>query len=94
MNKAWTFYPDYIVGDTTGNIWIIETKGGEDSYGNSKNIDIKIENKYEALKTYAQKYNLKWGFIRDIEDQIYMSCADEYKEDMKDESWVNVKFVL
>ena len=21
--------------------------------------DIKIENKYEALKTYAQKYNLK-----------------------------------
>lgn len=94
MNKAWTFYPDYIVGDTAGNIWIIETKGGEDSYGNSKNIDIKIENKYEALKTYAQKYNLKWGFIRDIEDQIYMSCADEYKEDMKDESWVNVKFVL
>lgn len=94
MNKAWTFYPDYIVGDITGNIWIIETKGGEDSYGNSKNIDIKIENKYEALKTYAQKYNLKWGFIRDIEDQIYMSCADEYKEDMKDESWVNVKFVL
>ena len=92
MNKAWTFYPDYIVGDTKGNIWIIETKGGEDSYGNSKNIDIKIENKYEALKTYAQKYNLKWGFIRDIEDQIFISYADEYKEDMKDESWINVKF--
>ena len=94
MNKAWTFYPDYIVGDTSGNIWIIETKGGEDAYGNSKNIDIKIENKYEALKTYAEKYNLKWGFIRDIDQEIYLSNANEYVEDMKDESWVNVKFVL
>ena len=94
MNKAWTFYPDYIVGDTKGNIWIIETKGGEDIYGNSKNIDIKIENKFEALKTYAEKYKLKWGFVRDIEDQIFISNANEYKEDMKDESWVNIKFVL
>ena len=93
-NKAWTFYPDYIVGDTKGNIWIIETKGGEDIYGNSKNIDIKIENKYEALKAYAEKYNLKWGFIRDIEDQIFISNASEYKDDMKDESWINVKNVL
>ena len=94
MNKAWTFYPDYIVGDTKGNIWIIETKGGEDSYGNSKNIDIKIENKYEALKAYANKYNLKWGFIRDIDNEIFISNSDEYREDMKDPSWVNVKFEL
>lgn len=93
-NKTWTFYPDYIVGDTKGNIWIIETKGGEDVYGNSKNIDIKIENKYEALKNYAKKYNLKWGFIRDIEKEIFISNADEYVEDMKDSRWVNVKFVL
>ena len=94
MNKAWTFYPDYIVGDKKGNIWIIETKGGEDIYGNSKNIDIKIENKFEALKTYAEKYKLKWGFVRDIENEIFISNANEYKEDMKDESWVNIKFVL
>lgn len=94
MNKAWTFYPDYIVGDTKGNIWIIETKGGEDIYGNSKNIDIKIENKFEALKTYAQKYKLKWGFVRDIENEIFLSNSDEYIEDMKDSSWVNIKFML
>ena len=94
MNKAWTFYPDYIVGDTAGNIWIIETKGGEDSYGYSKNIDIKVENKYQALKVYAEKYNLKWGFIRDIDDLIFISNGDEYIEDMKDNSWTNVKFYL
>lgn len=94
MNKAWTFYPDYIIQDKDNNVWIIETKGGEDSYGNSKNIDIKIENKYEALKRYAQKYNLKWGFIRDIDDLIFISNAEEYVDDMKDYSWTNVKFVL
>ena len=91
MNKAWTFYPDYIVGDTKGNIWIIETKGGEDAYGYSKNIDIKIENKYEALKTYAQKYNLKWGFVRDIDEELYISNADDYIEDMKSTNWMNLK---
>lgn len=94
MNKAWTFYPDYIVGDTAGNIWIIETKGGEDSYGYSKNIDIKVENKYQALKVYAEKHNLKWGFIRDIDNLIFISNSDEYVEDMKDNSWTNVKFYL
>ncbi|MBR2705501.1 MAG: DEAD/DEAH box helicase family protein [Clostridia bacterium] len=94
MNKAWTFYPDYIVGDNEGNIWIIETKGGEDSYGHSKNIDIKVENKFQALKVYAEKYNLKWGFIRDIDDVIFMSNGNEYVEDMKDNSWTNVKFYL
>lgn len=94
MNKAWTFYPDYIVGDTAGNTWIIETKGGEDTYGYSKNIDIKVENKYQALKAYAEKYKLKWGFIRDIEDLIFISNSDEYVEDMKDRSWTNVKFYL
>ena len=52
MNKAWTFYPDYIVGDTKGNIWIIETKGGEDAYGYSKNIDIKIENGFRMESVY------------------------------------------
>lgn len=92
MNKAWTFYPDYIVGDTAGNIWIIETKGGEDSYGYSKNIDIKVENKYQALKVYAEKYSLKWGFIRDIDDIIFISNSEEYVEDMKDKSWTNVKY--
>ena len=94
MNKAWTFYPDYIVGDTAGNIWIIETKGGEDQYGYSKNIDIKVENKYQALKTYAETHNLKWGFVRDIDDLIFISSANEYVEDMKDYSWTNIKFVL
>lgn len=94
MNKAWTFYPDYIIQDTAGKVWIIETKGGEDEYGNSKNIDIKIENKYESLKAYAKKYKINWGFIRDINEEIFISYADEYKEEMKNKNWINVKEIL
>lgn len=94
MNKAWTFYPDYIVKDINDNVWIIETKGGEDEYGHSKNIDIKVENKYQSLKRYAQKHNLKWGFIRDINDEIFISNTEDYIEEMNDSSWKNVKTIL
>lgn len=94
MNKAWTFYPDYILQDTEGYTWIIETKGGEDYLGNSKNVDIKIENKYEVLKNYANKHNLKWGFVRDIGQELYISYADNYIEDMKNDNWINIKNII
>lgn len=96
VGKQWLFYPDYIIKDNNDNIWIIETKGGEDKSGNSKNIDIKIENKYEVLKNYSIKHNIKWGFVRDSDkdDEIYISFADKYIEDMKDESWINVENII
>lgn len=90
INKAWTFYPDYILEDIEGNVWIIETKGGENLSGKSKNIDIKVENKYEVLKNYAEKYNVKWGFVRDIGKSLYISNSEKYVEDMKDNSWKNL----
>ena len=94
MNKAWTFYPDYILQDNEGYTWVIETKGGEDSQGNSKNIDIEVENKYEVLKKYARNHNLKWGFVRDIGQELYISNAENYIDDMKNENWINVKELL
>ena len=94
MNKAWTFYPDYILQDNEGYTWIIETKGGEDSQGNSKNIDIEVENKYEVLKKYARNHNLKWGFVRDIGQELYISNAENYIDDMKNENWINIKELL
>ena len=94
MNKAWTFYPDYILQDTEGYTWIIETKGGEDYLGNSKNVDRKIENKSEVLKNYANKHNLKWGFVRDIGQELYISYVDNYIEDMKNDNWINIKNII
>ena len=95
VGKLWAFYPDYILQDISGNTWIIEAKGGEDAEGKSKNIDIKVENKFAVLKNYAEKYNFKWGFVRDYDknDSLYI-CNTEYTEDMDKENWVKLKDVL
>ena len=88
VNHKWHFYPDFIVCDKYNKIWIIETKGGENADGESKNIDIKVENKFEALKEYANKYNVNWGFVRDYDknESLYL-CNTEYTEDMENENW-------
>lgn len=85
ISKQWLFYPDYIVHLKDETDWIIETKGGESS-GHSKNIDMQIENKFIAFKQYAKKYNLHWGFVRDIDEELFINNT-EYVEDMSDDSW-------
>lgn len=95
VNHKWHFYPDFIVCDKDNKIWIIETKGGESTTGESKNIDIKVENKFEALKEYANKYNVNWGFVRDYDknDSLYL-CNTEYTEDMENENWILLKEIF
>ena len=85
FQKQWLFYPDYIVKLTDGNIWIIETKGGMQS-GHTKNIDIKVENKFLAFKEYAKRYYVNWGFVRDIDEKLYL-CNTEYTDDMTSDNW-------
>ena len=95
VGKKWSFYPDYILQDINGNTWIVETKGGENAEGESKNIDIKVENKFLVLKNYAEKYNLKWGFVRDYDknDSLYI-CNTTYTEDMNNDNWINIEQIL
>lgn len=85
LEKQWLFYPDYIIHMKDGTNWIIETKGGQQS-GYSKNIDLQVENKFIAFKEYAQRYNLKWGFVRDLNEELYINNT-EYVDDMSDDSW-------
>ena len=76
------FYPDYIIQSTNGDIWIIEAKGGLTADGDSNNIDQYAKNKFESLKEYASRHqNLKWGFIRAVGTQIYLSNT-EWDEDV------------
>ena len=89
LEKQWLFYPDYIVKKKNGEVWIIETKGGE-SYGYSKNIDLQMGNKFIAFKDYAERYNLKWGFVRDIDEQLYINNT-MFVEDMSDEHWIPIE---
>ena len=70
--KQWLFYPDYIVKTNDGQVWLIETKGGEVA-GHSKNIDIQVENKFIAFKQYAEKYKLNFGFVRDINEDLFIN---------------------
>ncbi len=95
VNHKWHFYPDFIVCDKDNKIWIIETKGGENADGESKNIDIKVENKFEALKEYANKYNVNWGFVRDYDknESLYI-CNTEYTEDMENDNWMLLKNIF
>lgn len=95
IGKKWAFYPDYILQDDQGNTWIIETKGGENIYGESKNIDIKVENKFAILKEYATKHDLKWGFVRDYDktDSLYI-CNTEYTENMNSDNWLKLEEIL
>ena len=83
--KQWLFYPDYIVKTKDGEVWIIETKGGEVG-GHSKNIDVQVGNKFRAFKRYAGAHKLKWGFVRDIDEELFINNT-EYVEDMSDPSW-------
>ena len=95
VNKKWNFYPDFIVCDKNNKIWIIETKGGENAEGESKNIDIKVENKFEALKEYSKKYNIKWGFVRDYEKNNHLYfCNTEYTDEMENDNWILLEDII
>lgn len=89
LQKQWLFYPDYIVQKENGETWLIETKGGEVS-GHSKNIDMQMGNKFLAFKRYAEQYGLKWGFVRDEDEQLYINNT-EFVESMADEHWVAIE---
>ena len=90
--KQWLFYPDYIVKLTSGDVWIIETKGGMNA-GHTKNIDIQVENKFKAFKNYAQRYNILWGFVRDIDEDLYL-CNTEYTEEMIGDNWQSIEGIF
>lgn len=92
VQVQWLFYPDYIIKKKDGTVWIIETKGGE-SKGQDRNIDIQIGNKFNAFKRYAEEKNLNWGFVRDLDNQLYINNT-EFVQDMSNEHWVDLNEVF
>ena len=81
------FYPDFIIQMKNGDIYIIETKGGEDIKGCDKNIDSYAPAKYEALKKYAKTYNIKWAFVRDMNEELYYLNSGEWLDEMVADKW-------
>lgn len=85
IQHQWLFYADYIVMKKDGTVWVIETKGGE-TKGKNKNIDIQIENKFNAFKNYATEHKLQWGFVRDKDNFLYINNT-KFAIDMADDNW-------
>ncbi len=92
LQNQWLFYADYIVMKKNGSVWVIETKGGETN-GKNKNIDMQIANKFEAFKEYAKKHNLNWGFVRDLDGDLYLNNT-EFVMNMADDNWKKIEEVM
>lgn len=92
LMKQWLFYPDYIVRKKDGTVWVIETKGGEHS-GHSDNIDMQIKNKFIAFKNYAEKHDLCWGFVRNIDNMLFINNT-EFVLEMSDPHWEDLDVVF
>ena len=77
FGKTSLFYPDYLLMTKDECLFIIETKGGESSDGESRNIDKNtVEKKFDALKSYVELHNLTnfehpiyFAFVRDVEHE-------------------------
>ena len=54
---------------------------------------MKVEQKFAALKAYAERYKVNWGFVRDIDEELYF-CNTEYTEDMSSDNWKILSSVL
>lgn len=88
------FYPDYILS-MNGEIWIVETKGGFDKAGESEDIDIFSAKKFEVLKKYLKKHELKGGFVRyDKQSEELCICTDTYIDDIHSDNWKLLKEVF
>ena len=92
--KQKLFYPDYIVG-ISGEIWIIETKGGFDRSGNSQDIDIYTPKKFEVLKAYLDAHGLKGGIVRnDATTDELCICMEHYSDDIGSDDWVLLEKII
>ena len=90
------FYPDYILEDIEGTIWIIETKGGQKKGGQSENIDRYAAKKFDALKAYVSDWpGMRMGFVRyDQKSQELCFNDEHYTEDLNTFWWKLLKDVL
>lgn len=87
------FYPDYIIKVKDDDIvWVIEAKGGQKGKRDN-NIDKQVSNKFETFKRYADQYNLHWGFVRDMNKDLYFNNT-EYVSDLYDDKWVPLEYAI
>ena len=91
------FYPDYIIQTKDGYIWIIEAKGGMRADGSSLNVDEYAQNKFNALKAYVDEQNndkLKFGFVRVLGNQLYISTTEWDENIANSKIWKPIEEII
>ncbi len=92
--KQKLFYPDYIIC-VSGEMWIIETKGGFDRSGNSQDIDLYTPKKFAVLKEYLDKHGFKGGIVRnDAATDELCICMNNYSDDIASDDWQVLESIL
>ncbi len=95
LGKQKSFYPDYVLGDSEGNIWVIETKGGFTRTGESEDIDRFTAKKFSVLRSYLDRHGLRGGIVRqDKQSSELCICTDKYSDDIMSSSWQLLSEVL
>ena len=104
--KQKAFYPDYVLEDKQGRIWILETKGGQTSGGVSQDIDPSSPQKFAYLMKYlathkTTTYNGKThaifgGFVRfDNGTQTLLINTTAYDDNLDNTAvWVDIDTVI
>ena len=87
------FYPDFIVLDKNHHLWILETKGGENS-----DIDKKTPEKYIGIQNYLKAHknsiliegkisDLTFSIVRPVGNTLKIFAGEDYKKSLTDSRW-------
>lgn len=106
FGKQKLFYPDYVLQDHTGNIWLLETKGDQTSGGISQDIDFASCQKFDYLINYVKtheitkyggkSYPIRGGFVRfDKGSQMLLINTTTYDEDLDNMAlWIEIDNII
>lgn len=95
FGKQRHFYPDYILESKSGQLWIVETKGGENMSGGSEDIDKFSPFKFKALKEYGVKFGINVGFVRYLEKggRLLINTT-EYEKELSNPVWDLIERII
>ena len=76
-------------------LFLRAARAGAAADGTSANIDKYAAQKFDALKEYGEKHpNIKWGFIRSLGAQLYISDTIWDKDLINHNVWKPIKEIM
>lgn len=90
------FYPDFIIMDKNYKLWVLETKGGENS-----DIDKKTPEKYIGIQHYLKTHkseilsneiitDVVFSIVRPVGETLKIFLGEQYKKDLSHSEWTDL----